>query len=89
MNIVKCAIDGCSTQFETADAVAVNVRFICKNHPRAEQVRAAGRAYDPEADNVDAKIKFQPHQFDKDLRRAGKPVGTSHIANQGSDIPLS
>ena len=32
---------------------------------------------------------FQPNQFDKDLRRAAKPIGTNHILNQGSDVPVS
>jgi hypothetical protein len=26
---------------------------------------------------------FQEYQFDKDLRRAGKPIGTNHIERQG------
>ena len=32
---------------------------------------------------------FQIDQFDKDLRRGRKPMGTSHVANQGSEVLTS
>lgn len=85
MNIVRCKVDGCNSQFQTAGAVAADVSYICKNHSRAVQVRAAGRQYDVVKDNSDAEVQFQDHQFDKDLRRAAKPVNTDHIKRQGSE----
>lgn len=32
---------------------------------------------------TEQKVFFQTHQFDKDLKRAGKPIGTTHIQRQG------
>lgn len=47
------------------------------------------RSYDSIKDNVDKELRFQEHAFDKDLKRSARPVGTSHIHNQGSDIMTS
>lgn len=73
----------------TEEAISPNARFICKDHPREVQVQAAGRKYNPVTDEADKVVHFQDHQFDKDLRRSGKPEGTDHIANQGSDVATS
>ncbi len=35
---------------------------------------------------TEQKLFFQEDQFDKGLRIAKKPQGTSHINNQGSDV---
>src|SRR5208282_4071039 len=87
---VQCAIEEkgvrCSTVLTVAEAVTENARFICKNHPRTVQVRAASRKYDPTRDEADSKLRLQNYQFDPDMNRAGKPIGTSHIKNQGSEI---
>jgi len=32
---------------------------------------------------TEQRIFFQEHQFDKDISRSGKPIGTSHIHRQG------
>ena len=73
----------------TEEAVSPNASFICKDHPREVQVQAAGRKYNPETDESDKDVHFQDTQFDKDLRTARKPMGTSHIPNQGSDVLTS
>jgi hypothetical protein len=71
-----------STTIEVTEEIAKNFNgFICKNHPRSVQVRANGRQYDPAKDEKDKDLHFQAHQFDKDLRRASKPLGTGHIPN--------
>jgi hypothetical protein len=69
MSLVKCAIEGCKESFTTGEAVSTAARFICKNHPRSVQLRAVGRSL-KKKDNKDATIKFQKHQFDKELRTA-------------------
>jgi hypothetical protein len=35
---------------------------------------------------TEQKVSFQENQFDKDLKRGAKPVGTTHIANQASEV---
>jgi hypothetical protein len=35
---------------------------------------------------IEQRIFFQEHQFDKDLRIAKSPQGTSHIPRQGSNV---
>jgi hypothetical protein len=87
---VQCAVKEkgvrCSTVLTVEETVAENARFICKNHPRTVQVRAAGRKYDPTRDETDSRLRLQNYQFDPDMNRAGKPIGTSHIKNQGSEV---
>lgn len=70
MPTIRCSISGCSTQFDTTEPVAANARFICKNHKRAEQLKAIGRKYSSKADEKDREVRFQDHQFDRDLSRA-------------------
>lgn len=72
MNVIKCKIAGCTNEFKTEEAVSKNASYICKDHPRMVQVLAV-RPYDPHSDNVDANIRFQEHQFDKELTRGGAP----------------
>jgi hypothetical protein len=71
----------CSTTIEVTEQLSSGFKFICKNHPRAVQVRASGRVYDPVKDNVDKDVRFQEKQFDKDLGKLylRKPIGTEHI----------
>jgi len=76
----------CSTTLEVTEPLSPSFKFICRNHPRSVQVRANGRPYDPAKDERDKDIRFQTHQFDKDLRRGRRPGGTEHIQNQGSDV---
>ena len=87
MPTVQCAVEEkgvrCGTVVTVAEAVTEGARFICKNHPRTVQVRAAGRKYDPGKDEADSKLRLQNYQFDPDMTRAGKPIGTSHIPNTG------
>ena len=68
MNEIKCRIEGCTEVFKTEEAVSRNAGFICKNHSREEQVRAAGRSYS-ESDEADKQVHFQTHQFDRNLDR--------------------
>lgn len=86
MNSIQCKVKGCANVHLTEEAVSPNARFICKEHPRQDQVEAVGRKYNPATDEADESDHFQSHQFDKDLRISGKPSGTDHIANQGSDV---
>ena len=67
MNEVKCQIPGCSEVFKTAEDVSPLARFTCKNHPRAIQVRAAGRVFKEARDLRDTDVRFQPFQFDKSM----------------------
>lgn len=72
MNIIKCSVGGCESVFQTEEAVSPKATFLCRFHtPR----------HKPEPGD-----RFQPFQFDRSLRRAGRPVGTSHIQKQGSDV---
>jgi hypothetical protein len=70
MSAIKCSGENCSEIFETNEPVSPNVKYTCRFH----------------TPKVEHSVFFQEHQFDKDLRRAGRPIGTDHIKNQGSDI---
>jgi hypothetical protein len=93
MTTTKCTVEEkgvrCSTTLEVTEPMSPQFKFICKNHPRSVQVRANGRQYDPAKDEKDKDLHFQAHQFDKDLRRSRKPIGTEHIHNQGADTLTS
>jgi hypothetical protein len=93
----KCAIEGCTSTIKVDGPVTPSFRFICSGrtaygdqtllHTREQQCRAAGRVYDPKADEADKEVHFQDHQFDKNLRMQVKtPEGTDHIPNQGQNI---
>jgi hypothetical protein len=76
MNTLKCVIEGCLTEISVGgEPMSSDARYICKNHSRASQVRAANRVYNPDIDEKDKKIRFQKYQFDKDLARV---QNTSH-----------
>ena len=75
---ILCAVPGCGNKFKTGEPVSPRVRFICKHHPRSEQVAAAGREYNPETDNQDLKVHFQEHAFDKELDGSHSPSGTEN-----------
>lgn len=75
MNEIKCRIENCAEVHRTAEAVSPNATFLCKNHPRAVQVRAMGGIYKPEIDEKDKDVHFQDHQFDKSLRTKGNKKG--------------
>lgn len=66
MNEVKCKIKGCKEVFRTEQPVSAKARFICKNHPRSVQLKAVGRSV-KKTDSNDEKVKFQTHQFDREL----------------------
>jgi hypothetical protein len=38
---------------------------------------------------TEQRVFFQDHQFDKDLKHGVKPIGTTHIKHQGSEILTS
>ena len=84
---VQCCVDEngtrCLTTIEVSEPVARSINYICSHHPRAVQVRANNRAYDPARDHADEGVKLQAIQFDKDLARSARPQGTSHIHRQG------
>jgi len=61
---IRCSIEGCASEFSTEEVVSPNATFICRHHPRAEQVKAAGRLYDSDRDERDKEIRFQEHSFD-------------------------
>jgi hypothetical protein len=87
---INCTVEEkgvrCSTTLEVTEPMSPQFRFICKNHPRSVQVRANGRQYDPAKDEKDKDLHFQEYQFDKDFKRGAKPVSTSHLHNQGSEV---
>ncbi len=78
-NLVQCVVvtEGkrCLEVFGSNEPVHREARFICKNHPRSEQVKAAGRQYDPVVDNKDSEERFQEGQFDTKVGRRTQPKG--------------
>lgn len=74
----------CLEVFGSNEPVYPEARFICKNHPRSEQVKAADRQYDPVADNKDAEERFQDGQFDREVgRTSSEPM----FDGEGRAIP--
>lgn len=63
--MIKCSgADGkCMATFESDTPFSPNAKYTCRVHTR------------PNED----KERFQKHQFDRDLNRAGTPIGTTHI----------
>lgn len=88
MNTTQCVVETkgkrCLEVFGSEEPLHPNVRFICKNHDRREQVLAAGRVYIPESDHKDAEVHFQDVQFDKEL---GRPSSEQMFDENGSAIP--
>lgn len=52
------------------------------NEPLAPDAKYTCRLHMPSKQ----RVRFQSHQFDKQLRSGRSPVGTNHIKNQGSQI---
>lgn len=70
MNTLKCSIEGCKEVFTSELKIAPDARYICRHHPRAEQIRAVGRK--PSwRDSLDQEEHFQVYAFDKDILRRG------------------
>lgn len=69
MGTVKCTIKECQYVFTTTEPLSKGARFICRNHPRREQIRAVGRKLSY-LDHSDQEDSFQVYAFDKDIRRA-------------------
>ena len=87
MAVLKCVVDGCSTELTTNEPVSEIVRYICKNHPRSVQAAAAGRTYDQQRDEADRDVHFQDVQFDPDLARSANPLrGMNQEIDDRSDI---
>jgi hypothetical protein len=64
----------CESVIQTAESVSENAGFICRNHPRSVQVKAAKRAYDPILDEADKNIHFQDVAWDPDLGGKVEPL---------------
>lgn len=71
MNTLKCSIVGCKEVFTSELKIAPDARYICRHHPRAEQILAVGRT-PTWHDELDKEEHFQLYAFDKDIRRRGK-----------------
>jgi hypothetical protein len=84
--MIKCQVEGCPTTINPTEPVTLTCRYICSKHTRAEQWKALNRTADDRKDYLDADVRFQDCQFDKDLKRGRRPVDTDHIQRQGSEI---
>jgi hypothetical protein len=65
--IVKCSFLGCASELTIKGRLSSTTKYVCKNHPRKEQVEAFGRTYNPEKDHSDEEAAFQSYSFDKAL----------------------
>ncbi len=65
---VQCAVKGCVSVYTSDETAAPNVKYVCSNHIREEQLAAVGRTYTPNTDDADSEARFQEHAFDKDLK---------------------
>jgi len=63
MNKIKCSGKNCMATFDTFEPLHRDAKYTCREHT---------------AKGSD-KVRFQASQFDKELSRAGTPIGTSHI----------
>lgn len=88
MNTTQCVVQTngkrCLEVFGSEEPLHPNVRFICKNHDRSEQVAAAGRVYVPGVDDRDADVHFQDVQFDRNL---DKNSSENMLDDNGRAIP--
>jgi hypothetical protein len=74
MSTLRCSKEGCTAYF-TSDELPLHkmATYTCKDHT---------------AKSSKNKVRFQTSQFDKDLNRAGTPIGTTHIpGRQGASRP--
>lgn len=69
MNTIKCSTPECVNVFSTTEDLHPQATYQCRLH--------TAKAPD--------KTRFQDSQFAKNLRRASKPIGTTHIKRQGSE----
>ena len=63
MNTIKCSGKNCMATFDTFEPLHRDAKYTCREHT---------------AKGSD-KVRFQASQFDKELSRAGTPIGTAHI----------
>ena len=64
MSTLRCAADGCMSYFSSDEfPLHKKAKYTCREHTT--------RGSD--------KVRFQANQFDKELTRAGTPIGTAHI----------
>lgn len=73
MSKIICSGKGCTAFIAVDMPLHPDAKYSCREHT------ARGSN----------KVRFQATQFDKGLRIAKKPLGTSHILNQGSDVLTS
>jgi len=66
MTTIKCGGPECDAVFETTEAVSPNAQYRCRKHTNSNE----------------DKVRFQKHQFEKDLSRAGTPISTGHIPHR-------
>ena len=69
MSLVKCRVEGCPSSMEFGEKTLPDASYLCSKHPRQTQLQTLGREYDPELDEEDSEVRFQPFQFDKYLGR--------------------
>ncbi len=67
MTTIKCSVEGCLLEFYSREPLSPNAKFLCREHTPKNE----------------DKSRFQSHQFDKGLKRAAHPIGTTHIKRQG------
>lgn len=65
----------CPSQINIPDNQVTELTgYICRNHTRAEQVRANNRSYDPTRDEADKDIHFQDCAHDPELNGRVRPI---------------
>ena len=83
----KVVTDGvrCPTTL-TIDGATETTSYTCRNHPRAVQVRANKRTYDPVKDEADKRIHFQDVAWDPELGGRVKPTVFEIESDDISDL---
>jgi hypothetical protein len=65
---VKCSMKNCESTTEVTNPSPM-IRFICRNHERADVKRHLGvKRYDPSKDE-DRNARFDNHAFENELRK--------------------
>jgi hypothetical protein len=75
---IQCRIKDCPSFIEVENATA-STTYLCSKHPEHDQNKAIGRRR-----KTQEEISFQSCQFDPNLRRSVKSLGTNHIRRQGN-----
>lgn len=57
---------------EFGEKTLQDARYLCSRHPRQTQLQTIGREYDPELDEEDSEVRFQPFAHDKYLGKPGR-----------------